>query len=246
MNVNECVFNYTHLMCTRVVMLATLQPNLKLTRPMLITRQHDAKIMALIYYRYNDFMSQLDELYDINIRNVHGFNLLHCFVSRYLRESYFINTNINDTLDLENIIVTLCSKGVDVNAFNNFKETPLHYCYNASYKVLHAFKTHGAIPNLVNEYGETILIKVAKYGTYSTMRALLSIFDDININARDIYGRNALHVICDNIRINEEEEMIKLLIEKGINTTIRDNRQHSPLYYALHNKNINICNLISK
>ncbi|HSC25478.1 MAG TPA: ankyrin repeat domain-containing protein [Candidatus Babeliales bacterium] len=83
-----------------------------------------------------------------------------------------------------------------------------------------------------NKNGQLPLAIAAKYGHKECLKLLLA-YNNAHINHQSYDGSTALHEICtytEEIPTDTRSNIIKLLIEYGANTTIKNNLQATPLY----------------
>ena len=113
--------------------------------------------------------------------------------------------------DLE-MVQVLLDYGVDVNAKNDWGNTPLNYALKYGHKivdpnVVRLLLDHGADPNLQANDGLTPLYRASRHGKVEIVRLLVE--RGASIEAQDSKGRTSLDVASGEHR----DEIIKLLLE---------------------------------
>jgi ankyrin repeat protein len=138
----------------------------------------------------------------------------------------------------------LISRGADINIQDNFGLTPLHHAVAKGYKeMVEILLEHNALVDLQDSAGRTAL-HFAAGATSLIGRNTGGVYDDsvtkdsiymvecllnhgADINIRDkILGWTPLHCA---VRIDFYEPIVKLLLERGADSTIMDNRGLVPL-----------------
>jgi Ankyrin repeats (many copies)/Ankyrin repeats (3 copies) len=112
--------------------------------------------------------------------------------------------------DLE-MVQVLLEYGVDVNAQNVYRNTPLAYASldgdRNDARVARLLIAHGADPNSGDLWGSTLLHRASRFGRIEIVRLLIE--HGANVEAKDIWGETPLDVASGEHR----EEIIKLLSE---------------------------------
>ena len=113
--------------------------------------------------------------------------------------------------DLE-MVQVLLDYGVDVNAKNDWGNTPLNYALKYGHKivdpsVVRLLLDHGADPNLQANGGQTPLYRASEYGKVEIVRLLVE--RGASVEVQDEEGQTALDVASGDHR----DEIIKLLLE---------------------------------
>ncbi|XP_014214651.1 tankyrase-2-like [Copidosoma floridanum] len=129
--------------------------------------------------------------------------------------------------------------GFDAKAIDESGQTVWHHVAQNKYSQFEAFENlikTGLDVNFMIDESSLLHYVVKDYYVYlsSTEKLKISkllIAAGININCLDIYGRTALHYACKNM--HEDEQILRLLLENGASTDIRDVRNRDPLSYGL-------------
>ena len=142
--------------------------------------------------------------------------------------------------DLENV-KSLISKGANVNARDEYGDTPLLDTKNV--EVVKYLVSQGANVNTSNKNGFTLLHTAAYEGDVDVVKFLIS--KGANVNAKNIDGTTPLlHTRAS----SEYLETVKILVLAGADVNAKDNRgNYTPLFWAAHYGNIEVAKfLISK
>ncbi|KAK4450158.1 hypothetical protein QBC34DRAFT_76996 [Podospora aff. communis PSN243] len=91
----------------------------------------------------------------------------------------------------------------------------------------------------IHQTGWTALGLAVKYGHYDTVSALLE-SPEVDIDARNTDGQTALMTSA----LNGDEHIVRMLLEKGADTNIRDNSNFSARRYAIITNHQNIAELL--
>jgi len=86
------------------------------------------------------------------------------------------------------------------------------------------------------------LITAVKYGAVDVVEELINNNSYVDVNAKDEFGKTALHYACANPIQNKEKykQLIKMLIKKGANINAQDKRGFTPLHEIIFAKNTNL------
>ena len=122
--------------------------------------------------------------------------------------------------------------------FNRFGDTALIAAVKADHpSCVKVLLERGANPNNIDRDGYSVLSCSARYGFTSIAKTLLDYGADLNIHDVDYvheYGKTPLIHACQQGHI----DVVKLLVEYGVNIEDPDNDGFTPMYYAiLHNYN---------
>ena len=152
-----------------------------------------------------------------------------------------------DALDMNNLelMIRAIESGADVNLQWNCGTTPL-ICLCKSedlpnIEMIDLLLTNNADPTLQDEHGYTPLHWAVSKGYLKVVERLLE-SEDICVNITSIGRQNALHFLFQDIdsyveSYENEELIIKLLIEKGININETDNDGKTALHLAAEQNN---------
>ena len=135
----------------------------------------------------------------------------------------------------------LLEEGLDVNARDEFAETPLHWAARiGDVRMAELLIKYGGDINARNNAENTPLHVAVAYGNLDMAEFLINHGGDIN--AKNEEGWTPLHVAVFNGHLS----LVKLLLEKGADPNMRDNEQKTALDVARENGLSNIANLIEK
>lgn len=135
------------------------------------------------------------------------------------------------TWNCPNCINSLARAGANMNAMNDNMQTPL---------LVAAIKNPDAIPLLIQNGADknfavpgnaiSVLHMVANHGDsfYSAASKLLKL--KANVNIRDAHNKTPLHFAAE-----KSSAITKLLLDSGADTEARDNKDLTPIFWALTN-----------
>ena len=150
-----------------------------------------------------------------------------------------IGGNINDDLvhaikehNYDKVVGLILNEGADVNAMNQFGETPLHVaCWKGNMKIVAFLYGSGANINAVSKYGRTPLLDAI----HNTQIAVFLINKgaDMNYEYNGKYTGFSPFIVAVN---RNNIELVRFMIEKGADVNRRSDRKFSkgdtPLHYA--------------
>lgn len=173
---------------------------------------------------------------DINTKNKLGKNLLIQLIEHEGRKQNHSSKSFEPqffALD-SSFVRLLIEKGFKINDHKKCKLTALHQAiyYNWNIDTIKLLLELGANVNAKDEDGITPLHIAASLEGDNKELINLLIDHDADINAKTVMcGHNTLHVAtkCNNI------EIIKVLLERGVNIESTDNNQFTPLLIAITN-----------
>lgn len=146
----------------------------------------------------------------------------------------------------------LLENGADPNIKDNLGKTPLFY--TTCTKIIELLLKNGANPNIINKDGETYahciihIYNIPVSEKINIINTLLVKQDSklvipFNPNICDISGNTLLHYIMSSDKMtltwSQKNNIIKTLIEHGIDLNIKNNDERTPLYYACVDKPYN-------
>jgi hypothetical protein len=135
----------------------------------------------------------------------------------------------------------LLEGGLDVNARDEFAETPLHWAARiGDVRMAELLIKYGGDINARNNAENTPLHVAVAYGHLDMAEFLIN--HGADINAKNEEGWTPLHVAVFNGHLS----LVKLLLEKGADPNVRDNEQKTALDVARENGLSDIANLIEK
>ena len=126
-------------------------------------------------------------------------------------------------------VTCLYENGANLNAKDEFGETPFHKACLLGYLEIASYLIHvGVDLNVTNEQGQNALhYSILGSSEISTIELLLR--KGINVNARDIHERTALHYICRKLS-HYNSSIIKIFMEYGADINAKDNKGDTPLH----------------
>lgn len=166
-------------------------------------------------------------------------------LEKYLKEGGNINIKLdeNDTLlhlsalsicDTEDISFfrTMLASGADVNAVNNYGESPLYNVvkYNDS-SFVKLFLEFGADITVLDAEGKNILSHAAKFNESEELFDFLILDRGLDVNHLSADGATAMHMACGSEF--QSPKIIKNLLKNGADSNILNNRGHSSLMVCL-------------
>jgi ankyrin repeat protein len=126
------------------------------------------------------------------------------------------------------IVDILVNAGLDVNARNHRKVTPLHMAARYGLPlVAAALLRHGADPDARDVNRETPLYRAANLGHAEVVRVLLK--SGANASLPDRLGQSPLHRAV----LKGSLPIVELLLEHGVDTRARDHQNKTPLQMAM-------------
>lgn len=144
-------------------------------------------------------------------------------------DNYGIRTKLSEALEIATLLL---SRGADIESRDKIGRTPLHY---ASTPEMIAFlRERGANVNTRDENKQTPLHQAARLGRKNLIVKLLECGAAIEARANE--GITPLHEAA---RKNERWEVIETLLDKGADSTIRDEFGKTALDYVQENEHLN-------
>lgn len=182
-------------------------------------------------------------------------------VERYIKQGGNINVDYNKFdsyietkwigLDLLTIAIVrkhrdifhlLVKAGIDINKKSNQGNTPIMTAVdNGDIQFVKYLIDAGADLNKVNDEGITALMIACMYGYNKIAELLITSGADINFQMRE----SGISII-DVAILKENIEMVRLLLEAGINPNIKNKQGLTPKDIAIASKLIDIVKLIEK
>ena len=128
----------------------------------------------------------------------------------------------------------LLSANHPIDILNQNRETPLHFAIKANAQAaITLLMAQGANPNLQNLQQQDALMLAVKTNNSLTVDTLLQAASKADlrlaISQQDKTGKSLLHYALE----QHNNNLVKLLLDKGINTELVDQYQHTPLLYAV-------------
>ena len=127
----------------------------------------------------------------------------------------------------------LLESGSDINERGENDMTPLHRAAEQGHdEIVNYLISKGADVNAEAESRWTPLHRGA-YNNHAEVVRLLSMLAGVDVNARDIFGQNALHLAAQ----KGNEALIEHLIRMGVDAHAKDNNGDTPRSVALEGRN---------
>jgi ankyrin repeat protein len=125
----------------------------------------------------------------------------------------------------------LLSVGADVNARNNYGETPLYWaCIWGNVAVFKELVDHGADVNTKDRKGDTPLHWASKKGHVQVAKELLD--HGADIEAKNNFGRTPLHWAC----VHGHLLVVIELLDRGADILTANNQGERPLHVAVRRR----------
>lgn len=157
---------------------------------------------------------------DVNARNNSGATPLHAL-------SIYLTCEKKENPEIEEIVKALVENGADVNALNARGETPLDMAVICrAWGLFITLAKHGADLKAALGYAVDPAMPV------STLKSLLDLCQDINSSDED--GVTLLQGALSN-RESETINVVKLLLQKGVDVNAADKRGYTALHLIAYN-----------
>jgi len=132
-------------------------------------------------------------------------------------------------------ITKLLSEGVDVNAKNRYRQTPLIAAApHGSLKIIKLLVLHGANIHSRDFFHNTPLYNAAATNSVKVIKFLIS--HGANIHAKNYNGSTAVF----NAAFGGNLKVLKFLISQGVNIHIKDDNGDTPLFWAASNGQLSV------
>lgn len=109
--------------------------------------------------------------------------------------------------------------------------TALHFWHGGvdEIEILHMMMAHGADLNAIDNQGETVLMSSIE-GRSHVVAEMIEY--GVDVHARGKFGWTALHEATMRYLGREDKEAIRLLLEAGVSSNVKDDRGYTPLHVA--------------
>ncbi|RYP80672.1 hypothetical protein DL769_002354 [Monosporascus sp. CRB-8-3] len=143
------------------------------------------------------------------------------------RAKYSTSLGIASSLGLEAVSKLLLDRGADIEAKDEYGQTPLSLAASFGYEaVVELLLNKGADIKAKDEFGRTPLSLAALYGHKAVLELLLD--KGADIKAKDEFGRTPLSLAAR----NGYETVVKLLLDRGADIKVKDKFGQTPLSLA--------------
>jgi len=139
----------------------------------------------------------------------------------------------NDNLQIFNYLLEF----FNINQKDLFGNVALHYAViNKDIETVKRLLIMGADLHLKNKYKKSPMDIILYQENYSTLKTVIK-YGNIDVNLKNSEGESLLNIIIKSKKMGneEKEDLIKLLIEQGVNVNIVDKFGYSPLYHVFDN-----------
>jgi len=130
-------------------------------------------------------------------------------------------------------VIALIEAGANINLQANNLDNPFLYAgAEGLLEIVNVLIDAGADPTITNRFGGTALIPASEHGYVEVVKELLT-RSNVNVNHINDLGWTALmEAIILNNGGEQQQKVIRLLIEHGADVTIPDNSGVTPLEHA--------------
>jgi ankyrin repeat protein len=142
-------------------------------------------------------------------------------IKMYLKRTFLHEASIEGDLSL---VKYLLSRGADVNARDEYNNTPLHY---SKPKVVRYLVDKGAEINAINKFRNTPVFHICRSGDVSNLKMLYKKGMDLKI--KTVERKTTLHFAARNGRL----QVVQFLIEKGVDVNAKDKYGFTPLHETI-------------
>ena len=149
------------------------------------------------------------------------------------------------------IVIFLYTSGANANTKDDSNWTPLMSAASAEHvgvvnfllNLPNRLDSQSIDVNAQNENGKSALFYAVSKGNVEMVKLLLE-RKDIDLKARDKYGRTLLHSSISLKSAKNAVTIIDMLIKKGISVNCQDSNGDSPLHFAVQENNQTIASLL--
>jgi ankyrin repeat protein len=148
-----------------------------------------------------------------------------------------------DACEAGNLILVerFIQRGANIDAINNFGQTPLHLACENGHENVAAFLIGKGVNVDVKDNNDKTPFHLACENGHENVAAFL-IGKGVNVDVKDNNGQTPFHLACE----NGHENVAAFLIEKGVNVDAIDNLGVTPLHYACYKGHENVAALLIK
>ncbi len=142
--------------------------------------------------------------------------------------------------EISKVIELLSENKTSINESDNFNNTPLHLAVRLNnLEIIKLLLQAGADTRVKNKLSETPLHVSAMFGNIEMIDLLLD-KDEAGIQDKTDNGHSLLHTAAR----QNNSEIIKHLIAKGLAVDIKDDKGWTPLHMAANNGHINVARIL--
>ncbi len=135
----------------------------------------------------------------------------------------------------ESLLLHLIENKANVNATDEFLETPLHKaCYNGCMQCVKTLIHHGATITQVSSIHETALHAACRGKNYHVAKYLIK--KGVPVDGRNVFWRTALNYACE----EGDLDTVKLLVKRGAKINTIDADKQCPILRACSNHHVEV------
>ncbi|KAL8727199.1 MAG: hypothetical protein Q9181_005801 [Wetmoreana brouardii] len=181
----------------------------------------NAERTALMFAAKDEYLDILDDLLhddrtDVNKQDVYGATALS-IASTAGRSHSVICLLQHEKIDINLVDLQKCTALISAATFGHNE-------------IVQELLASGADPSKKDKVGGTALLRAIDNGQPTVVRSMLQ-YDCVDLYASDTYGRTLLHGAA----VNGHAEIVRLLIEKGLDKDAQDTSGRTPLHEASRN-----------
>jgi cytohesin len=135
----------------------------------------------------------------------------------------------------------LVQQGIDIQAKDEFENTPLHFAYNT--KIAEFFLEKGININVLSRENRNPLMEIVGFHARKDSVAIFLIEKGIDLSVKDNQQKNAFHLAFSKYNSYVSEHLLNLL-QKNININEVDSFGNTPIFYAI--QSLNSANILKK
>ncbi|KAL8684803.1 MAG: hypothetical protein Q9218_008129, partial [Villophora microphyllina] len=195
-----------------------------------IQHWREAERTALMFAAKDDYVEILSELLgnkriDVNMQDLYGNTALMIAAKAGRSEA---------------VLHLLRHENIDVNALDQTGSTALVHAAKWNHSdIVDQLLASGAKPNERDQNGGTALLRAIDYGYTDVVERMLD-YTEVDISTIDTLDRTLLHGAA----VNGHADIIRLLIDRGLDKDAQDNQGRTPLHEACRCGKADVVNLL--